>query len=384
MIEFNEDGTPTTEYNDDVEDEYDDEAENSDFDEEDDVEEEIDVTYVQSLFTDDTQYNNLMSGLSSKARDLVQAYEKDESATVFADGVLNDTKFVYNQFQSAITREFRFLTMRELYAAVDASDSYGTQAEINTTSISGILSDPHIGIFKLQQLLTAPHCTERIDVRDGTLEYVGVGLRHRVVTLTLLAYMSGVDITSDSWLDQELEVQVSSSINAEGVEDTELSGALVLADNASRKAYAGEKASFKLNALGVSFDEESLTAAAFTGRIQAGEAFGTILSLWSGDLNRNPTTLLSLGKAFYAKAKKYINSKADFVSAYQWIATNYIMLDKRFTDTNDSGNVARNASKFSTEVLEAWKSANKIVEPLKATKKKATNSKSPKLFRKSL
>jgi hypothetical protein len=60
------------------------------------------------------------------------------------------------------------------------------------------------------------------------------------------------------------------------------------------------------------------------------------------------------------------------------------MLDKRFTDTNDSGNVARNASKFSTEVLEAWKSANKIVEPLKATKKKATNSKSPKLFRKSL
>jgi hypothetical protein len=379
MIEFNEDGTPTTEYGDDVEDEYFDAAENSDFDVE-----EIDVTYVQSLFVDETQFANLLSGLSSKARDLVQAYEKDESASVFADGVLNDTKFVYNQFQSAITREFRFLTMRELYAAVDASDSYGTQAEINTTSISGILSDPHIGIFKLQQLLTAPHCTERIDVRDGTLEYVGVGLRHRIVTLTLLAFMSGVDITSDAWLDQELEVQVSSSINAEGVEDTELSGALVLADNASRKAYAGEKASFKLNALGVSFDEESLTAAAFTGRIQAGEAFGTILSLWSADLGRNPTTLLSLGKAFYAKAKKYITSKAGFVDAYRWIADNYIALDNRFTSGNDSSNVARNASKFSTEVLEAWKSANKIVEPLKATKKKATSSKSPKLFRKSL
>ena len=361
-------------------------AEDEDIVDDDDIvdEEEIDLTYVQSLFTDETQFANLLSGLSSKARDLVQAYEKDDSATVFADGVLNDTKFVYNQFQSAITREFRFLTMRELYAAVDASDSYGTQAEINTTSISGILSDPHIGIFKLQQLLTAPHCTERIDVRDGTLEYVGVGLRHRVVTLTLLAYMSGVDITSDAWLDQELEVQVSSSINAEGVEDTELSGALVLADNASRKAYAGEKASFKLNALGVSFDEESLTAAAFTGRIQAGEAFGTILSLWSADLGRNPTTLLSLGKAFYAKAKKYITSKAGFVDAYRWIADNYVALDKRFTNGNDSSNVARNASKFSTEVLEAWKSANKIVEPLKATKKKATNSKSPKLFRKSL
>lgn len=358
-----------------------DEYENEEYDAE---EEELDVTYVQSLFVDEDQFANLLSGLSSKARDLVQAYEKDESATVFADGVLNDTRFVYNQFQSAITREFRFLTMRELYAAVDASDSYGTQAEINTTSISGILSDPHIGIFKLQQLLTAPHCTERIDVRDGTLEYVGVGLRHRIVTLTLLAHMSGVDITSDAWLDQELEVQVSSSINAEGVEDTELSGALVLADNASRKAYAGEKASFKLNALGVSFDEESLTAAAFSGRIQAGEAFGTILSLWSADLGRNPTTLLSLGKAFYAKAKKYITSKAGFVDAYRWIADNYIALDNRFTSGNDSSNVARNASKFSTEVLEAWKTENKIVEPLKADKKKKTSSKSPKLFRKSL
>jgi hypothetical protein len=365
--------------------EYDDEAENTDFDEEGDEEEtEIDTTYVQSLFVDDTQFANLLSGLSSKARDLVQAYEKDDSATVFFDGVLNDTKFVYNQFQSAITREFRFVTIRELYAAVDASDSYGTQAEINTTSISGILSDPHIGIFKLQQLLTAPHLTERVDIRDNTLEYVGVGLRHRVVTLTLLAFMSGVDVMSDAWLDQEVECQVSSSINSEGVEDTELSGALVLADNASRKAYAGEKASFKLNALGVSFDEESLTAAAFSGRIQAGEAFGTILSMFSGDLQRNPTTLLSLGKAFYAKAKKYVNSKADFVSAYTWIADNYLVLDKRFIAGNDSKNVARSASKFSTEVLEAWKSANKIVEPLKATKNKKTNSKSPKLFRKSL
>ena len=131
MINVTENTLPTE-----LEEEEYDETENSEFDEEGDNEvPEDDITYVQSLFTDETQFANLMSGLSSKARELVQSYEKDDSASIFADGVQNDNKFVYNQFQSAITREFRFVTIRELYGAVDASDSYGTQAEVNTTSI---------------------------------------------------------------------------------------------------------------------------------------------------------------------------------------------------------------------------------------------------------
>lgn len=349
------------------------------------TETEVDVTYVQSLFDDETQYATLISGLSSKAREMLQAYSADDSANIFRDGVEEDSMFLYNKLQSAIVREFRFVTMRELYAAVDESDSYGNQAEVNTTSISNILSDPHIGVFKVQQLLTAPHLTERINVIDNTREYVGVGLRHRVVTLTLLAHASGVDIFSDAWLDQQVECQVSCSINAEGIEDTELSGALVLADNASRKAYAGEKAAFKLNALGVSFNEESLVAAAFSGRIQAGEALGTVLSMYSDDLQRKPTTLLSLGKAFYNRAKKYINSKGDFVAAVRWITDNYLALESRFIATESSENIARQTSKFSTMVFESWKKANNIQEPVKAkTSKKKSGSKVPTLFRRSV
>jgi hypothetical protein len=353
--------------------------------EDDAVVEDSDCTYVQSIFAYDDSYANLLSGLSNKARELVQAYSANDSSVQFREGVESDDMFLYNQFQSAITREFRFVTIRELYAAVDESDSYGTQAEINCTSISNIISDPHIGVFKVQQLLTAPHLTERINVVSGQREYVGVGLRHRIVTLTLLAHASGINVFDDAWLDQQVECQVSCSINAEGVEDTELSGALVLADNASRKAYAGEKASFKLNALGVAYNEESLVAAAFSGRIQAGEAMGTVLSMYSEELQRKPTTFLSLGKSFYNRAKKYINSKADFVSAVKWIVDNYMVLESKFIANNDSANIARSTAKFSTDVFEAWRKANNIQEPLKADKKKkAGSSKAPQLFRRSL
>ena len=344
---------------------------------------EYDCTYVQSIFDNETQYANLLSGLSSKARELVQAYSADDSAISFRDGIDDDNMFLYHQFQSAITREFRFVTIRELYAAVDQSDSYGTQSEVNTVSISSILSDAHIGIFKVQQLLTAPHLTERIDVISGLREYVGIGLRHRVVTLTLLAHASGVDIFSDSWLDQQVECQVSCSINAEGDEDTELSGALVHADNASRKAYAGEKAAYKLNALGVSFDEESLVAAAFGGRIQTGEAMGTILSLYSDELERKPTTLLSLGKGFYSRAKKYITSKGDFTSAIHWIIANYEPLESKFIASNSTANIARLTSKFANNVFESWKTATGVQEPLKSKAPKKSSSKAPKLFRRS-
>jgi hypothetical protein len=342
---------------------------------------EVAETYVQSLFTDEETYAELLNGISNKARQLVQSYSESEDATLFRDSVLDDDEqhmFIYNRLQSAISREFRFVTVRELYEAVDASDSYGTQAEINPTSISNILADPHIGIFTLQQLLTPPHLTERININTNQPEYVGVGLRHRIVTLTLLAHVSGIDVYADEWLDQNIQCLVSSSIDAEGVEDTELSGALVLADNASRKAFQGEKASFKLNSLGVAYDEPSLVNAAFSGRIAASEAFGTILTLYTDDLNRKSTTLLSVGKAFYNRAKKYIQSKVEFVEATHWITDNFNLLEAKFIAENDSANIARQASKFSTFVFESWKIANRVQEPLKATnKKKKAKGKTP-------
>ena len=332
-----------------------------------------DETYVQSLFTDEENYAELLNGLSNKARQLVQTYSESEDATLFRDSVIEDDEnhmFLYNRLQSAISREFRFVSMRELYEAVDNSDAYGTQAEFNPTSISNILADVHIGIFAVQQLLTPPHLTERLNINTNQPEYVGVGLRHRVITLTLLAHVSGIDVYSPEWLDQFVECLVSSSINAEGVEDTELSGALVLADNASRKAFQGEKASFKLNALGVAYDEPSLVNA-------APEAFGTVLTLYADDLGRKSTTLLSVGKSFYGRAKKYITSKADFVAATHWITDNFAPLESKFIASNDSANIARQASKFSTFVFDSWKSANKIQEPLKATQKKAKKGTTP-------
>lgn len=340
----------------------------------------VDETYVQSLFTDDEIYAELLNGLSNKARQLVQAYSESEDAGVFRDSVIEDDEthmFLYNRLQSAISRDFRFVSIRELYEAVDNSDAYGTQAEFNPTSISSILADVHIGIFAVQQLLTPPHLTERLNINTNQPEYVGVGLRHRVITLTLLAHVSGIDVYADEWLDQNVECLVSSSINAEGVEDTELSGALVLADNASRKAFQGEKASFKLNALGVAYDEHSLVNAAFSGRLAASEAFGTVLTLYADDLGRKSTTLLSVGKSFYGRAKKYITSKPDFVAATHWISDNFMSLESKFIASNDSANIARQASKFSTFVFDSWKSANKIQEPLKATQKKAKKGTTP-------
>lgn len=338
-------------------------------------------TYVQSLFSDEAQYAELHNGLSNKAKQLIQAYSESEDAALFRDAIIDDDEqhmFLYNRLQSAISREFRFVSIRELYEAVDASDSYGTQAEINPTSISNILSDVHIGIFAVQQLLTPPHLTERVNINTNQTEYVGVGLRHRIVTLTLLAHVSGIDVFADEWLDQNVQCLVSSSIDAEGVEDTELSGALVLADNASRKAFQGEKASFKLNSLGVAFDEPSLVNAAFGGRLAASEAFGTVLTLYTDDLGRKSTTLLSVGKAFYNRAKKYITSKPSFVEAVHWIADNFIALEQKFIAENDSANIARQASKFSTFVFDSWKVANKVQEPLKAnTKKKAKKGATP-------
>lgn len=330
-------------------------------------------TYVQSLFADDETYAELLNGLSAKAKALVQSYSASDAATLFRDSVANDDEqhlFLYNHLQAAISREFRFVSIRELYEAVDVSDSYGTQAEISPTSISSIIADPHIGIFAVSQLLTPPHLTERINVNTGLPELVGVGLRHRIVTLSLLAHASDVDIFSDEWLDQQIQCIVSSSINAEGDEDTELSGALVLADNASRKAFQGEKASFKLNSLGVAYDEQSLVSAAFSGRLNAGEAFGTVLTLYSDELQRKPTTLLSVGKSFYARAKKYITSRSEFVEATRWISDNFSAIEDRFINDNESANIARQSSKFSTFVFESWKTANKIQEPLKAEKKK--------------
>lgn len=339
-------------------------------------EETYEDTYVQSVFNDDEAYANLFNSLSTKAKSLIQEYSASDDAAVFRDAITDDDEqhmFLYNNLQSAISRDFRFVTIRELYEAVDISDSYGTQAEINTASISGILADPHIGIFSVRQLLTPPHLTERININTGLPELVGVGLRHRIFTLTLLAHASGVDINSDEWLDQNVQCLISSSIDAEGNEDTELSGALVLADNASRKAFQGEKASFKLNSLGVAYDETSLVSAAFSGRLPASEAFGTVLTLYADDLGRKSTTLLSVGKSFYTRAKKYITSKADFVAATHWIADNFNALETKFIAENDSANIARNASKYSTFVFESWKIANKIQEPLKSggVKKKA-------------
>lgn len=348
---------------------------------------EVYETYVQSLFSDDESYAELQNGLSNKAKQLVQAYSESEDAALFRDAIIDDDEqhmFLYNRLQAAISREFRFVTIRELYEAVDNSDAYGTQAEFNPTSISNILADPQIGIFSVQQLLTPPHLTERLNINTNLPEYVGVGLRHRVITLSLLAHVSGVDIFSDEWLDQSVQCLVSSSIDAEGVEDTELSGALVLADNASRKAFQGEKASFKLNALGVAFDEPSLVNAAFSGRLAASEAFGTVLTLYTDDLGRKSTTLLSVGKAFYNRAKKYITSKPAFTEAVHWIADNFIALEQKFIAENDSANIARQASKFSTFVFESWKVANKVQEPLKANAKKKAKKGTTPFFKRSV
>jgi len=352
----------------------------------------IDCTYVQGIFVDespvndngDTAYSVLLSGLTSKAAALVADFSNSGDAPVFKDGIESgDTSFLYTRFQSSISRELRYLTLRELYDAIEESDAYGTQSEINVTSISGIISDPQIGFFTVQQLLSAPHVTERSNILTGMLEYVGVGLRHRITTLSLIAHSAGVDILDDSWLNQELQCLVSSSVNAEGVEDTLLSGALVLADNASRKAYAGEKAAFKLSSLNIEYNPESLVKAAFSGRLAAPEAFGTVLTLYSAEMGRRESTMLSFGKSFFAKAKKYITNEREFMNAINWLADNYCPAEAKFLSTATDANIARGSAKLSTFVVDAWKVDNDIQEPLKAktAKKKAPAGKG-KLFSK--
>jgi len=351
----------------------------------------VECTYVQGIFVDespvndngDTAYSVLLSGLTSKAASLVADFSNSEDAPTFKDGVESgDTSFLYTRFQGSITRELRYLTIQELYDAIEESDAYGTQSEINVTSISGILADPQIGFFTVQQLLSAPHVTERVNILTGLLEYVGVGLRHRITTLSLIAHSAGVNILDDSWLNQELQCLVSSSVNAEGVEDTLLSGALVLADNASRKAYAGEKAAFKLSSLNIEYNAESLVRAAFSGRLSAAEAFGTVLTLYSGELQRRESTLLSFGKSFFAKAKKYLTNEKEFLGSIHWLADNYVACETKFLATATDANIARGSAKVSAFVFDAWKVDNDIKEPLKAKAAKKAPTGKGKLFSK--
>lgn len=333
---------------------------------------------ITDLFVNDVSYENLLKGLSKVAMSSVKEFSISDTAGALKEGIESDDTFIYDNLQSDIRREFRMLTIGELLNAVESSDSYGQQAPINYTSISAILTDPHIGLLKVNQLLIPPHVVERRDIVTGQLHYVGVGLRHRITTIFLLAFSSGIDIEGAEFLAQEIECMVSSTINAEGHENTLLSGALVLADNASRKAFAGEKDVFKLSSLGVEYTLDALVAAAYTGVMMPNEAFGTALTLCA--IEREPTTVKNTGKSFYGKVKKYITSKVMFVGCLEWLENNWFAVETKFLAQNTSETVSRHSSKFADALVESWKLATKPVEPEKIAKKATAEKIS--LFRK--